>query len=133
MLPIDLILIINFIKSYALTLINLNDSFIRFLIFTYKTMAKDEPNKKGKEDKRLEASSRLPPLEEPIVLENVLDTLAEKIPNLNYPENGTTPEKIYCLRVAMLYLAFDIEATRRENTYLRKMLEREDPPKKDFY
>ena len=28
-----------------------------------------------------------------------------------------------CLRISIKYLLFDLEATRRENTYLRKLLE----------
>ena len=35
-------------------------------------------------------------------------------------------ESIDYLRLSIKYLLFDLEATRRENTYLRKMLE-EDP------
>lgn len=31
------------------------------------------------------------------------------------------------LRVAIKYLLFDLEATRRENAYLRKMLQRQKP------
>lgn len=39
---------------------------------------------------------------------------------------GSLQESIDFLRVWIKYLLFDIEATRRENGYLRKMLE-EDP------
>jgi hypothetical protein len=31
------------------------------------------------------------------------------------------------LRLSIKYLIFDLEATRRENEYLRKMLEKEEP------
>ena len=34
-------------------------------------------------------------------------------------------ESLDYLRVAIKYLLFDLEATRRENTYLRKMLQRQ--------
>ncbi len=33
------------------------------------------------------------------------------------------------LRLSIKYLLFDLEATRRENSYLRKMLEETDPNK----
>jgi hypothetical protein len=35
-------------------------------------------------------------------------------------------ESIDFLRLSIKYLLFDLEATRRENTYLRKMLEEND-------
>lgn len=35
-------------------------------------------------------------------------------------------DSIDCLRLSIKYLLFDLEATRRENDYLRKMLE-QDP------
>ena len=34
-------------------------------------------------------------------------------------------ESMDCLRLSIKYLMFDLEATRRENTYLRTMLEQE--------
>lgn len=34
-------------------------------------------------------------------------------------------DSIDCLRLSIKYLLFDLEATRRENEYLRKMLEQE--------
>lgn len=39
-------------------------------------------------------------------------------------------ESIDYLRLGIKYLLFDLEATRRENSYLKKMLE-EDPKRKD--
>jgi len=39
---------------------------------------------------------------------------------------ATLQESIDYLRLSIKYLLFDLEATRRENSYLRKMLE-EDP------
>ena len=42
----------------------------------------------------------------------------------------TLQESIDYLRLGIKYLMFDLEATRRENAYLRKMLE-EDPKRKD--
>ncbi|MCP4593116.1 MAG: transcriptional regulator [bacterium] len=36
---------------------------------------------------------------------------------------GNLQESIDFLRLSIKYLLFDLEATRRENTYLRKMLE----------
>ena len=36
---------------------------------------------------------------------------------------GSLHESIDFLRLSIKYLLFDLEATRRENTYLRKMLE----------
>ncbi|MFO0839921.1 MAG: transcriptional regulator [Phycisphaerae bacterium] len=39
---------------------------------------------------------------------------------------GSIQESIDFLRLWIKYLLFDLEATRRENTYLRKMLE-QDP------
>jgi hypothetical protein len=35
---------------------------------------------------------------------------------------GGVDESLDCLRVAIKYLVFDLEATRRENSHLRKML-----------
>lgn len=40
-------------------------------------------------------------------------------------------EAMDSLRLQLKYLVFDLEATRRENTYLRKMLESR-PPQVDF-
>ena len=37
---------------------------------------------------------------------------------------GNVQESLDYLRVAIKYLLFDLEATRRENSYLRKMLQR---------
>lgn len=42
----------------------------------------------------------------------------------------TLQESIDYLRLGIKYLLFDLEATRRENAYLRKMLE-EDPKRTD--
>ena len=36
-------------------------------------------------------------------------------------------ESLDYLRVAIKYLLFDLEATRRENSYLRKMLQQQGP------
>ncbi|MCC6284087.1 MAG: transcriptional regulator [Phycisphaerales bacterium] len=36
-------------------------------------------------------------------------------------------ESLDYLRLSVKYLVFDLEATRRENQYLRKMLERQGP------
>jgi hypothetical protein len=36
---------------------------------------------------------------------------------------GSLQESLYYLRLIIKYLVFDLEATRRENGYLRKMLE----------
>ena len=43
-------------------------------------------------------------------------------------------ESLDYLRLTIKYLVFDLEATRRENTYLRKLVEqanREDSPQED--
>ena len=39
---------------------------------------------------------------------------------------GTLQESIDFLRLSIKYILFDLEATRRENQYLRKMLEETD-------
>lgn len=38
---------------------------------------------------------------------------------------GALQESLDYLRLSIKYLVFDLEATRRENSYLRKMLEQE--------
>lgn len=43
----------------------------------------------------------------------------------------TLAETLDTLRLQVKYLVFDLEATRRENQYLRKMLESR-PPHRDF-
>lgn len=43
---------------------------------------------------------------------------------------STLHESLDFLRLSIKYLLFDLEATRRENGYLRKMLE-QDPGKQD--
>lgn len=41
---------------------------------------------------------------------------------------GDLQESLDYLRLSIKYLVFDLEATRRENRYLRKMLEEQDTP-----
>ena len=41
---------------------------------------------------------------------------------------GTPEDVIESIRVQLKYILFDLEATRRENGYLRKMLERRHKP-----
>ena len=41
---------------------------------------------------------------------------------------GELQESLDYLRLSIKYLVFDLEATRRENGYLRKMLEEQDTP-----
>ena len=40
-------------------------------------------------------------------------------------------ESLDYLRLSIKYLVFDLEATRRENKYLRKMVEQSDPKDND--
>ena len=40
-------------------------------------------------------------------------------------------ESLDYLRLSIKYMMFDLEATRRENTYLRKMLDQQDQPDAD--
>ena len=48
------------------------------------------------------------------------------------PESLTTAEQLDQLRLQVTYLAFDLEATKRENRYLRQMLQsRPKPPLDD--
>ena len=42
---------------------------------------------------------------------------------------GSLQDSLDYLRLSIKYLLFDLEATRRENSYLRKMLEDNDPNK----
>jgi hypothetical protein len=44
---------------------------------------------------------------------------------LNLPSIDSLHELLDYLRVCIKYQAFDLEATRRENEYLRKLLEEE--------
>lgn len=41
---------------------------------------------------------------------------------------GTLQESLDHLRLSVKYLVFDLEATRRENRYLRKLLGEQGPP-----
>ncbi len=43
----------------------------------------------------------------------------------------TVSDSVDYLRLQIKYMVFDLEATRRENSYLRKMLESR-PPRRDF-
>ena len=43
----------------------------------------------------------------------------------------TLQELLDYLRICIKYQVFDLEATRRENSYLRKLLEENDRPKED--
>ncbi|MEM7627214.1 MAG: hypothetical protein AAF333_16585 [Planctomycetota bacterium] len=45
---------------------------------------------------------------------------------------GELQESLDYLRLSIKYLVFDLEATRRENGYLRKMLEEQDAGGKDL-
>jgi chromosome segregation ATPase len=45
---------------------------------------------------------------------------------------GELQESLDYLRLSIKYLVFDLEATRRENGYLRKMLEEQDTQINDF-
>jgi hypothetical protein len=44
---------------------------------------------------------------------------------------GALQESLDYLRVGIKYLLFDLEATRRENSYLRKMLEQDPNSEKE--
>ena len=55
-----------------------------------------------------------------------LESLAEKTKERHEQLKATVSnlqESIDFLRLSIKYMLFDLEATRRENTYLRKMLE----------
>ncbi len=47
------------------------------------------------------------------------------------PEKVTTEQSLDHVRMQLKYLLFDLEATRRENHYLREMLENRWPRKRD--
>lgn len=56
-----------------------------------------------------------------------LAAIVEMLPG---PVNGSykkTEDMVAALRTQIQYLMFDIEATRRENAYLRAMLDRQRP------
>ncbi len=62
-----------------------------------------------------------------------LETLAEQTKQRHKQLKETVSnlqESIDFLRLSIKYLLFDLEATRRENAYLRKMLE-EDPGRQE--
>ena len=46
-----------------------------------------------------------------------------RAPRATAPTVSSLQESLDYLRLSIKYLVFDLEATRRENTYLRKMLE----------
>ncbi len=55
-----------------------------------------------------------------------LESLAEETKQRHQKLKETVSslqDSIDCLRLSIKYLLFDLEATRRENNYLRKMLE----------
>jgi len=57
----------------------------------------------------------------------LLLTQKKKPANRKLPKAGSLDESLDYLRLIIKYLVFDVEATRRENSYLRKILEgRED-------
>ncbi|MBC7783021.1 MAG: transcriptional regulator [Burkholderiales bacterium] len=55
-------------------------------------------------------------------LEKLADETRERHERLRKTVNSLQ-ESLDYLRLSIKYLVFDLEATRRENTYLRKMLE----------
>ncbi len=65
--------------------------------------------------------STLPPAERE-KLEKLADETRERHEKLRKTVNSLQ-ESLDYLRLSIKYLVFDLEATRRENTYLRKMLE----------
>ena len=65
----------------------------------------------------------------PVPQRGKLEALAEETKHRHQKLKQTVhnlQESIDYLRLSIKYLLFDLEATRRENSYLRKMLE-EDP------
>jgi len=52
-----------------------------------------------------------------------LKLLVEDIKNRHAELNTTLQDSLDYLRLSIKYLLFDLEATRRENEYLRKLLE----------
>jgi len=46
------------------------------------------------------------------------------VPNLSPPSGQTVEQLLDYVRLRAKYLMFDLEATRRENRYLREMLQR---------
>ena len=59
-----------------------------------------------------------------------LETLAQETKQRHKKLKETVSslqDSIDDLRLSIKYLLFDLEATRRENNYLRKMLEEDDP------
>ncbi len=65
--------------------------------------------------------STLPPIERQ-KLEKLADETRERHEQLKKTVNNLQ-ESLDYLRLSIKYLVFDLEATRRENGYLRKMLE----------
>ena len=53
----------------------------------------------------------------------LLLTQKKKPANRKLPKAGSLDESLDYLRLIIKYLVFDVEATRRENSYLRKILE----------
>jgi hypothetical protein len=53
----------------------------------------------------------------------LLLTQKKKPANQKLPKAGSLDESLDYLRLIIKYMVFDVEATRRENSYLRKMLE----------
>ncbi|MGC4032550.1 MAG: hypothetical protein QM754_12620 [Tepidisphaeraceae bacterium] len=65
--------------------------------------------------------STLPP-EERVKLEQLADATRERHEQLRKTVTGLQ-DSLDTLRLSIKYLVFDLEATRRENQYLKKMLQ----------
>lgn len=52
-----------------------------------------------------------------------VDELRRIISPIAAPESNSLDEAVGRIRVILIYIAFDLEATKRENNYLTKMLQ----------
>ena len=70
--------------------------------------------------------------EEMTVLTDPQNNQASAGEGIYVPEHDATLEEtVECLRIQIKYLMFDLEASRRENHYLRQMLEMRPPHGRD--
>ena len=83
--------------------------------------ARERRNEAWKLRRRLWEISTLPPAER-AKLEKLADETRERHARLTKTV-GNLQESLDYLRMSIKYLVFDLEATRRENGYLRRMLE----------
>jgi len=81
----------------------------------------DEQDFQEKFTELLERISDLPP-EQQACMEQLAEATQRRRDRLNHSVNELQ-ESLDFLRLSVKYLVFDLEATRRENTYLRQLLD----------